>query len=42
MRAFNEALQAIERIEEYLLTESITKDEDDRAHTHGVHIVRPT
>lgn len=38
MRAFNEALTAIERIEEFLLTESITKDEEDRAHTQGIHI----
>jgi hypothetical protein len=39
MRAFNEALTAIERIEDFLLTESIMKDEEDRAHTQGIQIV---
>jgi ATP-binding cassette, subfamily C (CFTR/MRP), member 1 len=41
MRAFNEALSAIERIEDFLLAESISKDADDRKAKGGVSMVRP-
>jgi hypothetical protein len=40
MRAFNEALTAIERIEDFLLAESISKDEENRNAKAGVSMVR--
>jgi ATP-binding cassette subfamily C (CFTR/MRP) protein 1 len=39
MRAFNEALTAIDRIEDFLLAESISKDEDNRNAKAGISMV---